>query len=442
VGPATTLLAALPAARGFPSFSELGSWVRGAGKKDMADLAKTVCACAESRDPVALACVEKEAAALAAQALAAFGRLALPKETPVFFSGGLIEGSPLFREAFQEALNRVRAGLVPAPIPISGHRAVLELSEVDRRAGVLSLWEVGVGHAPDLPVTEAFLGGRPIDQRTAPQIVRLMNHEDARLAGAVALEESAIAAAVEKVAGALSSGGRLIYAGAGTSGRLGVLDASECPPTFGVEPGRVVGLMAGGDRALRLSTEGVEDDRDRGAEDLATLQPLLTAKDVVVGITASGTTPYVRGALEEADRRGAGTILLCCNPALKDVAPLVIAVATGPEVLAGSTRLKAGTAIKMVLNMISTGAMALSGYIFEGRMVGIRPLNQKLRRRAVSIVMILAGVDEQRAVALLEEAKHRIPVAVVMGRKNLDAEDAAARLDRANGSLRAALGED
>jgi N-acetylmuramic acid 6-phosphate etherase len=272
-------------------------------------------------------------------------------------------------------------------------------------------------------------------------MVRLMNREDARVAEAVAREEDAIAQAIEHVARAIQHKGRLVYVGAGTSGRLGILDAAECPPTFGAPPDQVIGLIAGGDRAVRQSIEGAEDDAGAARSDLAALEPALGERDVVIGITASGTTTYVLAALEEARERGAATVLLCCNSTRKKAAPLVIALDTGPEVLQGSTRLKAGTGIKMVLNMISTGAMARSGRIFEGMMVSMQPVNKKLRSRACRIVSVLTGLDETSASALLEQAGDRIAVAILMARRSLDAGEAASRLSAAGGSLHAALDE-
>jgi N-acetylmuramic acid 6-phosphate etherase len=296
-----------------------------------------------------------------------------------------------------------------------------------------------------LPPTERRIAASSAFETLTPlEMVRLMNEEDARVAGAVAREADVIARAIELAARSLENEGRLLYAGAGTSGRLGILDAAECPPTFGVPPGRVIGLIAGGEAAVRQSVEGAEDDVHAARTDLAALEPALNEKDVMVGITASGTTPYVLAALEEARKLGAETALLCCDPSRKETAPLVIALDTGPEVLQGSTRLKAGTGIKMVLNMISTGAMARSGRVFEGKMVCMRPVNRKLRARARRIVSALTGRDETGAADLLDEAGGRIDVAVLMARRALDAEEARRRLDAAGGSLRAALeqGED
>ena len=293
-----------------------------------------------------------------------------------------------------------------------------------------------------LPPTEGRAPDRPLlDTLDTLDMVRAMHAADREAVAAAGAKAGPIAAVVEAVAAALRKGGRLIYCGAGTSGRLGVLDASECPPTFGVDPDTVVGLIAGGETALRNSVEGAEDDERQGAADLAARAP--GPEDVVVGIAASGTTPYVLGALREARQRGARTALVCCNPhAPADAADLLVAMDTGPEVLTGSTRLKAGTATKLALNMITTCAMARAGLVYEGYMVGMRPVNAKLRARAARIIAALCAVDEAEGARLLAEALGDIRAAVVMGRRGVDREAARALLDAAHGDLRAALGAD
>ncbi|MBN2309725.1 MAG: N-acetylmuramic acid 6-phosphate etherase [Candidatus Hydrogenedentes bacterium] len=297
---------------------------------------------------------------------------------------------------------------------------------------------------PEVPPTERPDDAAvPLDRLDAPGIARRMNREDARVAEAVGAEIEHIARAMELAADAIASGGRLIYLGAGTSGRLGVLDASECPPTFGVDPAVVMGIIAGGERALRCSIEGAEDDAAQARADLAGQAPGLGENDVVVGITASGTTPYVLAGLRAAQEQGAACVLICCNPAQRAAAAdVTIAVDTGAEVLTGSTRLKAGTATKLVLNTLSTGAMALAGYVYEGRMVGMRPVNAKLEKRAVRIVAELAGVPADEAERLLKAARGRIATAVVMGRTGIACSEAERRLERAHGRLRRALEPD
>ncbi len=289
------------------------------------------------------------------------------------------------------------------------------------------------------PTTESRAIGAPhIDALSAADIVERMLEVDAAIVGAVARQRAPIARLIETVANAFTHGGRLIYVGAGTSGRLGVLDASECPPTFGVEPGQVVALIAGGDRALKESIEGAEDDIDAAVFDLHAIQPPVSAHDVVVGIAASGRTPYTLAALDEAQRLGARTALLCCNAVPEYPDRIIIAVETGAEVVAGSTRLKAGTATKLVLNMISTGAMARAGRVYEGYMVGVRPINVKLRKRAIGIVAKLTGRAPEDAEAFLDQADGSIPTATLMARKGLTRQEAESQL-KAKGSLRAAL---
>ncbi|QDV33594.1 N-acetylmuramic acid 6-phosphate etherase [Tautonia plasticadhaerens] len=278
-----------------------------------------------------------------------------------------------------------------------------------------------------------------IDMLDAAGIVRLMNVEDAKVVAAVRAEEAAIARAVEVVAERFRAGGRLIYAGAGTSGRLGVLDASECPPTFSTPPGMVVGLIAGGPTALTRAVEGAEDDPTQGASDLDGLG--VTGKDVVVGIATSGRTPYVLGAVERARAIGSTTVGIACNKPslLGDRVDIEIAPRVGPEIIAGSTRLKSGTATKMVLNMITTGAMVLIGKTFGNRMVDLQPTNQKLRIRTRRILRELAGVDDDRARELLDQAGGRLKPALVMAMAGVDLASADRLLDDSAGQVRGAV---
>lgn len=278
-----------------------------------------------------------------------------------------------------------------------------------------------------------------IDCLSPLEIVRVMNDEDAVVAKAVEAELPQIAAAVEQIAVRLRGGGRLIYLGAGTSGRLGVLDASECPPTFGTPPGLVVGRIAGGPRALTDAVEELEDDARAGRADVQRLE--VVEKDAVVGITASGRTPFVLGAITEANDRGALTIGLACNPdsALKRLVEIMIAPVVGPEVIAGSTRLKAGTAQKMVLNMLSTGTMVLLGKTFGNLMVDLRATNAKLRQRATGIVREATGLTETEAAALLQAADGEAKTAIVAAYSGGDPLTARARLAAVGGSVRAAL---
>lgn len=280
-----------------------------------------------------------------------------------------------------------------------------------------------------------------LDVLSAEEIVELMNAEDAVVVRAVAKETPRIARAIEAIAERLGQGGRLIYCGAGTSGRLGVLDAVECIPTFQARPGQVVGLVAGGTRALTWPVEGAEDDADRGRTDVEAIEP--SPRDVVVGITASGRTPWVLGAVERARELGAWTIGLCCNrpSRLAELAHHAITPVVGPEVLAGSTRLKAGTATKMVLNMLSTGAFVRLGKVYRNLMVDVQATNAKLRDRARRIVVAATGCTDARARELLERCGYEAKTAIVAARAGVSPERARELLESHGGSVRRALGE-
>ena len=243
-------------------------------------------------------------------------------------------------------------------------------------------------------------------------MLAVMNSEDRRVAESITPELSAIARAVDAIVAAFQAGGRLFYIGAGTSGRLGVLDASECPPTFNVPAHMVQGIMAGGESALARATEASEDDAESGARDLAARS--FTASDILCGITASGRTPYVLGAIELANQLGTTTIGLCCTPdsELSRRVHIAIAPVPGPEVIAGSTRLKAGTATKLVLNMLSTGAFIRLGYVRGNLMVNVQPKNEKLLDRALRIIRIVTGVSETAARQLLSAADNNVRAAI------------------------------
>lgn len=282
---------------------------------------------------------------------------------------------------------------------------------------------------------------RNLDRLSAEQILRLMNREDGRVAPAIRREIPAIARAVEAIVRAIQSGGRLIYCGAGTGGRLAVVDAAECPPTFGVSLKLVRAVIAGGERALRHAVEGAEDDAARGTRDMAALRICL--RDVVVGVAASGATPYVLGAIRYAKKRGAVTVGVTANSgsALARLAKIAIVPRTGPELLAGSTRLKAGTAQKMVLNMLSTAAMARLGHVYENRMIDVMPSNKKLRLRTLRILEEAARVTPSAAARALRESRGETRVALLMLKAGVMPAEARRRLRAADGNLRAALGE-
>ncbi len=280
-----------------------------------------------------------------------------------------------------------------------------------------------------------------LDALPTADLLLLMSEEDERAVRAVRAQSGRIAALVEDVALRFRAGGRLIYVGAGTSGRLGVLDASECPPTFLVDPSRVIGIIAGGDAALRRSSESLEDDPDGARSELERLD--VGQLDTVIGLTAGGTTPYPLGAIEIARSRGALTALVTCGTVPAHfVADHVIHIETGPEVLAGSTRLKAGTATKLVLNMMSTALMVRRGKVHDGLMVDVSATNDKLRDRAARIVVRLTGESREDAFALLDEAGGRVKVAVIMRSLHVSRGEAEARLEASDGSLRGALRRD
>jgi len=290
--------------------------------------------------------------------------------------------------------------------------------------------------------TEAARAERAeIDRLPTAELVRLMNADDAGVPAAVAAAAPAIAGAVDAIAERLAAGGRLIYVGAGTAGRLGVLDASECGPTFDAPDGQIVGLIAGGPGAVSEATESAEDDSGAGARELAALG--VSAHDAVVGISASGRTPYVLGAIRHAVGAGALTVGLVCNAGAELSAAVAhpIEVVVGPEFIAGSTRLKAGTAQKLVLNMLSTLAMVRLGKTYGNLMVDVRVTNEKLRDRARRIVEQAAAVGPEEAGAALTAAGDEAKVAVVMLRAGLSAGQARERLLAAGGHLRRALGE-
>ena len=281
-----------------------------------------------------------------------------------------------------------------------------------------------------------------IDAASSLEIVDIMNAEDRRVPEVVHGQREQIARAIDLVVTAFKSAGRLVYIGAGTSGRLGVLDASECPPTFSVPPTMVVGIIAGGYGALVKSAEGAEDDVNAGMAAMDTAE--VTNRDVVVGIAASGTTPYVRAALGKAQTLGAKTVLVTCAAApkvLAETCDVIINPITGPEVLTGSTRLKAGTATKLVLNMLSTGAMIRLGKVYGNLMVDLMALSAKLHDRGERIVMEVGGVSREEARDAIKRAGGSVKVAIVMVRRKTSVEDARKLLKEAGGFVRPVVGD-
>ena len=296
-------------------------------------------------------------------------------------------------------------------------------------------------HDPRLTEQRNPLTAR-IDVASSLDIVDLINAEDALVPAAVRSAREQIALGIELAVGAFRAGGRLVYVGAGTSGRLGVLDAAECPPTFGTKPDMVVGVIAGGLGALVRSVEGAEDDVNAGAQ--AMDQANVTASDLVIGIAASGTTPYVRAALGRAQTIGAKTGLVTCSAPpqlLADTCDVVMVAEVGPEALTGSTRMKAGTATKLILNTLTTGAMIRLGKVYGNLMVDLMALSDKLRDRGERIVMECCGVDRAAARAAITAAQGSVKLAIVMAAARVGREDAQRRLADAGGSVRAVIGD-
>ena len=278
-----------------------------------------------------------------------------------------------------------------------------------------------------------------VDCLSALEIVQLMNEEDKQVSLAIEKCLPQIAQAVERIVAAFQQGGRLVYIGAGTSGRLGVLDASECPPTFGVSPEMVKGIIAGGERALRHPIEGAEDSKTQAVVDLQTIQ--FSSKDVLVGIAASGRTPYVIGALEYAKSLGSVTVSIASNPnsAMANIVDIAIDTVVGPEVLTGSSRLKSGTAQKLVLNMLTTASMILMGKCYQNLMVDVQASNEKLKARAIRIVMQATDCDKALAEETLKQADQNAKLAIMMILSGLDRAQAEALLEKHQGKLQLAL---
>lgn len=291
----------------------------------------------------------------------------------------------------------------------------------------------------NLPTEGQNLASAELDTRAALEIARLINIEDGKIAAAVEKALPQIARAIDMIAEAISNGGRLIYVGAGTSGRIAALDAAECPPTFNISEKTIQFMIAGGDKALGRASEVSEDSRSKGRRDMAKRTP--GRKDVVAGIAASGRTPYTIAAVEFARKKGARTVAVVCNPnsELGRAAEIEIVAGVGPEVLTGSTRMKAGTAQKMVLNMLSTGAMARLGYIYGNFMVNVHTGNEKLAERALEVLENAAGVDRVTALRALKAARSQVAVAFVMLKTGLGRAQAVKKLKSFKGNVRRAV---
>jgi N-acetylmuramic acid 6-phosphate etherase len=277
------------------------------------------------------------------------------------------------------------------------------------------------------------------DTKSALEIARIINHEDAKISGAVKRALPEIAIVIDIVARSLRDGGRLIYVGAGSSGRIAALDASECPPSYSTLPSQIQYIMAGGPKALASASDVNEDSPELGQRDIARRRP--TRKDIVIGLSASGSTPYVVGAVEYARARGAMTAAITCNQntPLSQVADTTVVVEVGPEVVSGSTRMKAGTAQKMVTNMITTGAMTRLGYVYDNLMVNVHMKNAKLVERGIRVLMKVCGIDRDTAIRTIKSAGKSIPIAVVMLKAGVDKMEAVRRLSKSDGNVRLAI---
>lgn len=285
-------------------------------------------------------------------------------------------------------------------------------------------------------LNEASIG---LDTKSAVEIARIIHQEDAKISAAVKRALPEIASVIDTVARCLRDGGRLIYIGAGSSGRISALDASECPPTFSTAPSQVQYIMAGGPKALASASDVNEDSPELGQRDIARRRP--TRKDIIVGVSASGRTPYVVGAVEYARARGAKTAAVVCNPGseLSAVADITICAEVGPEVISGSTRMKASSAQKMILNMITTGAMTRLGYVYDNLMVNVHMKNAKLVERGIRVLMKLCEIDRETAIRTIKSAGKSIPIAVVMLKANVDKMEAVRRLQKSDGNVRLAI---
>ncbi len=312
----------------------------------------------------------------------------------------------------------------------------------------LTLMEQSAASTPALQVVEgpqavttetSNIASEGFDTKSALEIARIVNHEDAKVASAVRKSLPEIAIVIDIVARALRDGGRLIYVGAGSSGRIAALDASECPPSYSTLPSQVQYIMAGGPKALASASDVNEDSPELGQRDIARRRP--TRKDIVIGVSASGSTPYVVGAVEYGRARGAITAAITCNvnTPLSAVVDTTIVVEVGPEVVSGSTRMKAGTAQKMVCNMITTGAMTRLGYVYDNQMVNVHMKNAKLVERGIRVLMRVCNIDRDAAIRTIKSAGKSIPIAVVMLKANVDKMEAVRRLAKSDGNVRLAI---
>jgi N-acetylmuramic acid 6-phosphate etherase len=443
-GPATVLTEA--AEQRYGDLAALTQTVARQGQvaRDTAAFVPDVVRCALAGDAQAADILQRAALALAATTMAAVRRVDVPLVCVV---GGLAAAEPLmeaWRKALDDAVDVVapRGTALDGALVLAARRDLPHESNVQRlglTSGVETVTAVAVDDVDALETERVRPDLHDLDTRSPEELVDLLLEAEASVPRAVAAARAELADAVRLLAAAFDSGGRLVYVGAGTPGRLAAVDAAECPPTFGTSPDQVIAVLAGGQQAAIDAVEGAEDDAAAGAADVDGVH--LTPADVVVGITASGRTPYVLGALESARRSGAKTIAVVNNSgsAAADLADLTIELLTGPEVLSGSTRLKAGTSEKITLNALSTSAMILTGKSYGAWMVDVRASNEKLRRRARRIIRQATGVGDAEAIRVLELCDWHTKLALVSILGECDVEAARSRLDAARGRVRGAI---
>lgn len=436
----TPLFQALCDEAGVENIAALVEWSARASKADVGALARVVDALAEQHDNIAIHVLREQAGLLARQVVAAYRRAGLSAPAPVYFVGGVLEHSRTARECFTTVVSEALGTHVDIA-PCRGTDAVFTLRDVTSSETAITVC-TSSADALVLPETEEVPAEPTVDTLQGEAFVERMLSAEQRAWHAVRFAAGEIWNAVAEAAQRWRQGGRVIYVGAGTSGRLGVLDAAEWEVTFGIAPNRVTALLAGGAFACRRSVEGAEDDTALATREIAALA--VGASDCVLGLSASGTTPYVRAALCEAKRRGAYTVLVYANASavaagivsdMESTVDLAILLPTGGEVVAGSTRLSAATATKLFLNIFSTGVACQLGLVCRGLMVGMKPRNKKLKARAVRIVALCGKVDEPEAERLLSESGWDIPVAIVRAWYQEPLQEARQRLQNAAGNI-------
>jgi len=438
-GPETLLLPRIMERLGVSALDEAARWIYTASKADIASLAPVAFDVAGHGDEVAKTIVERGGKQLAELAHTVALKLGLAGNAPtVVLYGGVLEQNEHYFDLVKGEILRHMPGARVVRPTVEGAVAAARLAR--DRVAVRAQTARAPSTSLTLPVTESRnWRSAQIDRLSTREMLEIINLEDRTVAQTVERVLDDVARAVDAAAEAISSGGRVFYVGAGTSGRLGVLDAAECPPTFGVPPETFQAILAGGSSAVGTAVEGAEDDIQAAANEIARRE--IGRNDFVIGISSSGTTPFVKSALNEARKRGARTALVACNPPTADFpsVDILITPIVGPEVITGSTRMKAGTATKMVLNMISTGAMTKLGKVYGNLMVDLQPRSSKLVRRARRILQELTGIDHKEASELMKQAGNDLKVAIIMKKLSVSSDEAVAILAACHGNLRDAL---